>query len=308
MRLGEIANALRRAGEDAEASRRSEKAVPARPTGEVSNETSRTHASGPALELRHASSVRKTPATEIELPDAKAGQFRPATEVLTHPSSFASEQYRQLALRVSEALEKNGEKSVLITSATRGEGKSTTACNLALALSGLLPQSSVALVEFDLRGPVIAENLGFVVEGGIAEVLSGQVGLDDAVMGTNRGNLDIIPARQESAEAYALFAGRALHDVWEEILRRYDFVVVDGPPSLGFSDTSQLIRLADQCLMVARPSVTRMRALSAAVAELPQEKLLGVVTNASAARIHAWSSYYQYYDTVGVQNTNEGVQ
>ncbi len=218
-----------------------------------------------------------------------------AQEVVTHPGSFASEQYRQLALRVSEALESAGQISVLVTSATRGEGKSTTASNLALATAGLRPDARIALVELDLRGPVTADRLGIEVKHGVAQVLTGETTLDAVIVPTTRGELDIVPAKPEPANAHDLFSGPALPALWDEIQDRYEMVIVDGPPALGFSDTAQLVRLVDRCIVVARPGVTRMNAIQDAVAELPFEKVLGVVTNASISRRHAHDAYNEYY-------------
>ena len=96
-------------------------------------------------------------------------------------SPFA-ESFRNLALRVREQLGREGASSVLVTSALPDEGKTLTACNLALALRSVAPSEQVALVDFDLRVPGVGRALGLEPRVGIEAVLGGTVSLEEAAV------------------------------------------------------------------------------------------------------------------------------
>jgi Mrp family chromosome partitioning ATPase len=102
-----------------------------------------------------------------------------------------AQSFRDLALNVREQLGR-GASSVLVTSALPGEGKTLTACNLALALRSIAPAERVALVDFDLRLPEVGRVLGLEARVGIEEVLGGMADLEEAAVVTDAG-LDVYP-------------------------------------------------------------------------------------------------------------------
>ncbi len=269
--MGEITDALTRASEDPARSRN----LGAMPRGEPAR-------------VVPARGHLQTISREI------AGDWV-ARVVLSRPESYATEQYRQLALRVHRALVAAKQRSVLLTSATRGEGKSTAACNLALALAGLKPEQRVLLAELDLRGPSIAANLGLRVERGVDDILASGASWSEAVIPTDIANLDVIAARRPVGEIASLLSGRSFHALWRMVQEHYDFVIVDGPPALGLSDPSILLGLVDRYLVIARARMSRLHAVQELLATLPEGKVLGVLMNGTPTPRQIRSSEHRGY-------------
>jgi len=236
------------------------------------------------------------PAAQQEIPRNEEGAWR-GRIVLARPASLAAEQYRRIALRVSRALDERKANSVLVTSAVRAEGKTTTACNIALAAAELFPEKRVALVELDLRIPSFASVLRLRIDPGIETALRGGCNLSDAVIRTDASGLEVLAAGAPTSEVRDLLAGAPLRQLWLALRERYDLIVVDGPPSLGLSDTPITLDLVDCCLIVARAGTSRLRMLDDMIAEISADKILGVLMNGAHAARRATASYrhYEYY-------------
>ena len=110
------------------------------------------------------------------------------------PGGAASERYRHFAIRVSRAAKAAEARTILITSASRAEGKTTTSCNLALALASMAGGRRVAFLELDLRRPAASEELGVRARVGIEAVLAGEARLDECRLTTNLPDLDLFLA------------------------------------------------------------------------------------------------------------------
>lgn len=155
-------------------------------------------------------------------------------------------------------------RTLFVTSAAPGEGKSTTALNLAssLAASG----SSVILVEGDLRRPAIGRTLNLVAAYDLTTVVTGQVPLNRALVTTKRYPgvkfllADGIRSQGTSGDALFLPAAR---NMLQEAARSADFVIIDSPPLLAVIDALELARQADSVLIVAQVGTTDTRRLSA---------------------------------------------
>src|SRR5262245_23255671 len=142
---------------------------------------------GPTNEQSRAQSLRGTPTDPLRNRVAQSADAAhvsterddgwPARAVWAAPRSPFAEAFRDLALRLRERLVSEEGTSVLVTSALPGEGKTLTACNLALALASFGTDESVALVDFDLRVPGIAHAFGIEPRVGMEAVLRGELPL-----------------------------------------------------------------------------------------------------------------------------------
>lgn len=180
----------------------------------------------------------------------------------------AAEGYRTLRTTLSSRATRGKPRSVLVTSSASGDGKTTSAINLAAALAQV--GSRVTLVEADLRKPSIAVALGLALEHGIEDVLAGDVSFERALTNVTIGtaNVRVLPVGQPGllvGTAGAELADRLSFHVGEDLIRAAlevsDFVVVDSPPLNAVSDALPLARAADEVVVVGRVGQTKIKQL-----------------------------------------------
>ncbi len=224
--------------------------------------------------------------------------------VLVDPRGPISEHYRHFAIRLNRALKQANARSVVITSATRAEGKTTTSCNLALALASMAGGRQIALLELDVRRPSLAFELGVRPRAGIQQVLAGEIPLAEARLKTDVPDLDVYLATAPDPQPLDHLSGPAVGAVFRELTRRHDLVVVDSPPVLPVPDVPLILAHADAAVAVARAGVTRRAAFEAMLAMLGREKMVGVFLNQAGVPRH--SRFYGYYSYDAA--TGDGVE
>ncbi len=184
-------------------------------------------------------------------------------------------------------------KSVLLTSASPSEGKSTVAAHLAATHAN--QHKRTLLIDGDLRRPSVHRLFQVPNSVGLANVLLEQISWRDAVirMDAPKG-LDILPAGPATRRASDLM-GMGLAQLIEEATREYDLVVLDAPPLLGFAEPLQMATAVDGVIVVARAGETSRKALSSVVGTLARLRanLVGVVLNEVHRQVSA--GYYYYY-------------
>lgn len=217
----------------------------------------------------------------------------PARAVWVAPGTAFAEAFRHLAHRVRAQLGGEASSSVLVTSALPGEGKTLTACNLALALRSLAHGERVALVDLDLRVPGVASALGLEAKVGVEEVLRGTASIEAACITTDAG-IDVFPIASAHAAAYELLIRPELGELLRKLESNYRWIICDSAPLLGVADTGLVIAQVRACLAVVRSGRTPRSALAELVERLPSENLLGFFLNDGRPPTHAtrYTSYY----------------
>jgi capsular exopolysaccharide synthesis family protein len=165
------------------------------------------------------------------------------------PHGQAAEAYRTLRTNLLAVCRESKAKTILITSARQGEGKTSTAANLAVALAQA--GRSVVLISADLRNPRIHAVFGIGNEQGLGQVLEGTLPLDEAIVETDLADLRILPSGPVDAvdEPVELLQSDRMGEVLQECCRS-DFVIVDGPPIFPVADSLVLADLVDGVLFV----------------------------------------------------------
>ena len=243
-------------------------------------------------------------ASAVTISDQSDGAWS-ARAVLVAPRGEFAEGYRHFALRLQRQLKETGARSVIVTSAARGEGKTTTACNLALALASMSSGRRIALAELDVRRPSAARSLGITPAVGIERVLSGVARLADACIHTQLPELDLYLANQPARDPLRVVAAASTGELLRDLARQYDLVVIDSPPVLPVPDVPLLAAHADAVLLVARNGVSRRAALRETIDSLDRNKLIGVFLNESKTPRHRrYYGYYGYEETA--QSPSEG--
>jgi capsular exopolysaccharide synthesis family protein len=190
-----------------------------------------------------------------------------------------AEAFRTLRTNLQFADVDNPPRLIVMTSALPSEGKTTTACNLALTLA--LSGARVVLVDGDLRKPAVGTLLGIDSGAGLTNVLAGQHALADVILSVQRGTLAVLPSGPTPPNPSELLGSQHMASLLETLAEQYDVVVIDAPPLLPVTDAAVLSALADGALLVVRHGKTRRdeaeRALKALAAV--NAKLLGTVLN-----------------------------
>ncbi|WP_051760424.1 polysaccharide biosynthesis tyrosine autokinase [Herbidospora cretacea] len=194
-----------------------------------------------------------------------------------------AEAFRALRTNLRFVGADGGPRSLLVTSCGSGEGKSTLAINLALAVAGT--GRRVALVDADLRRPSVARLLG--LEGrsmGLTDVLAGSARLPEVLQ--RRQDLDVLPGGPVPADPGELAGSPGMRRLIADLAADHDLVVVDAPPLLPVSDAVVLATACDGVLLVARAGRTRRESLAQAVARLTRvdARLVGGVLNFAPVR------------------------
>jgi capsular exopolysaccharide synthesis family protein len=194
------------------------------------------------------------------------------------PDSIASEQYRSLRTRI--AMSENGHplRVIMVTSPSKGDGKTLTAANLALTMSQEF-QRRVLVVDADLRKPQVHSAFGIPQEPGLSEVLCGEADLDDVLVHLADYRLSILPAGrlpQQPAEFLGSFAMRRTLDT---LRGRFDRILLDMPPATPLADASILSPIVDGVLLIVRAGITPKPAIERALTGFDASKLLGLVLN-----------------------------
>jgi capsular exopolysaccharide synthesis family protein len=190
----------------------------------------------------------------------------------------AAESYRALRARLLRFRASQELRSVQLTSATPGEGKTMTALNLAV-FCAQLHEMSVLLLDADLRSQGLTRILQGSTSAGLAEVLSGQTEPEKVILATDITNLYVLPAGKSDVAPPELFAGQRWQDFMTWCNKTFKLIIVDSPPVLGLSDSELISASCDSILMVVRARCAERDLLKKAALQLDPKKLLGLVYN-----------------------------
>lgn len=183
---------------------------------------------------------------------------------------------------------------IVVTSSHPGEGKTFTACNLALSIA-TERNRTVLLVDADVIKPSVAHILGFEAERGLVDFLvNDQLDLADVLVDTTVPSLSILPAGGLHHLSTELLAGDGMRRLALEMSRRYPdrVIIFDSPPLLATTEASVLARLMGQVVMVVEAGRTQQSQVKAALAQLGPDQIVGFVLNKT--RGFLGSNYYSY--------------
>ena len=200
----------------------------------------------------------------------------------------------------------NRPRIIVITSTNPEEGKTTVACNLALALAEIGPSvlmQSVLLVDGDLRRPRLHEIFGVPNQWGLADLLEGKTppnGCEGMVYKTGFRNLNLLPSGSSTANVAALLHSPRAFAFLNRMRQEFHTVIIDAPPMLNMPDARVLGRLADGVVLVVRSAETMRDAALAAKQRLTEDgtRVLGTILNQWDPRTtnqHTSGYGYKYY-------------
>lgn len=220
---------------------------------------------------------------------------------LARPRDPVTEAYRILRTSIQFSNVDKPSRNILVTSSNPGEGKSTTAANLALVIAQA--GHRVVLIDADWRRPVVHKLFGINASEGITMIFAGaqrrgqqflHEQLERIIQPTEQRNLDVIPSGPIPPNPSELLSSNLLRETIELIHERYDYVIFDSPPVLSVTDSIMLSSWVDDVLIAAYANKTRRADLAQTVERLREVNahLVGVVMNRVA---NTGNAPYEYY-------------
>ena len=242
-------------------------------------------------DLQQATSARylgALPAVRVK----KRSRTTPAAlpEEMARSSAYC-EAMRIVAMRVDKAMQHHAYRTLLVSSAAPGEGKTTFVCQLALAL---VRQGRHALViDCDLRNPSVHKTLGRPAQTGLAEYLAGTAKPGQIVTALGKDKPDVIFAGRRAGAQTEQLGSAAFHTLLHDLRERYDVVLLDTPPCAVMTDALETGAATDCALLVVRQDASSRVSVINSLAALDAlgVPVLGYTLNACAGRSHGGYGY-----------------
>ncbi|MFJ6535580.1 polysaccharide biosynthesis tyrosine autokinase [Paenarthrobacter sp. NPDC091711] len=215
------------------------------------------------------------------------------------PQSPRAESFRQLRTNLQFANVSSHAKTVLVTSSLPGEGKSTTAANLAIALAE--SGQSVCLVDADLRRPMVNEYLGLDRNAGLTTALVGSADVDSLLQHWGGMDLFVLTSGQIPPNPSELLGSAPMKDLLTRLEQTFDSVIIDAPPLLPVTDAAVLSQHVGGVVIVVGSQKIRRTDLEKSLSslQLVGSSILGIVLNRLPVKgPDAYAYSYHTYDAV----------
>jgi exopolysaccharide/PEP-CTERM locus tyrosine autokinase len=232
---------------------------------------------------------------------------------LFQPGSLGAEQFRRLRTHVLKLNTSDPPKTIMVTSATEGEGKTFVAANLAAGIAHDLHFHAL-LVDCDLRNPSLSHWFGVQNGHGLSDYLVGRGQLSELLRKTEMEKLSLLTGGSAQAKPTELIGSRKMEAMVNELKSRYNdrYIILDATPLLSTTEPEVLARLVDGILIVVRAGVTPRETLKQAIASLDPNKILGFVLNDVEFKSSGLSSRYfgsdGYYTKYGSGKKGAGTR
>lgn len=215
-------------------------------------------------------------------------------EILITEAPFSiQEAYKALRTNIVFSLPGGGSKIIGITSATKGEGKSSTALNVAISFAQI--GKRVILVDGDMRLPTIASKLRINGRPGLSDILVGEGQIEASIRNVPSMGIHVLPAGNIPPDPTTLLESKPMNTILNVLRKYYDYVLIDLPPVNTVADAAILSRHLDGYLLVARHALAEKREVREMLnqLQLADAKILGFVYN--GAPITEKKYYKNYY-------------
>jgi protein-tyrosine kinase len=216
---------------------------------------------------------------------------------------MAAEQFRRLRSYIIKPGTENSPKTILVTSAMAGEGKSLIAINLAIAIATEL-HSHALIVDCDLRNPALSRMFGFHEQKGLSDYLTGDTPLQDLLVKTSVDKLSILPGGATQDNPVELIGSNKMKSLVTDLEARYAdrYIILDSSPLLATTEPSVLNEMVDGIVLVIKSGATPRESIQQALKLLDKKKIIGAVLNnmefkteAMIRRYFGTNRYYQDY-------------
>jgi protein-tyrosine kinase len=238
--------------------------------------------------------------------DASSGVDEHMVSLLT-PTTYEAEQYRGLRHTIEQLHATTGLAVIAVSSPSVGDGKTTTAINLAGSLAQA-PDYRVLLIDADLRRPSVGVELALDEPAGpglVGAIVNPSLTLADVVRRRPPFNLSILPAGRPPTAPYEVLKSPRLTELLAEARRRYDYIILDTPPLVAVPDCRVIAQAVDGFLLVVTAHRTPRKLVEEALNVIDQGKIIGLVFNRDDRPLAGYSDY-AYGEYATTQNAGGG--
>ncbi|HLH02522.1 MAG TPA: CpsD/CapB family tyrosine-protein kinase [Bryobacteraceae bacterium] len=319
--MSRVHDALRKAATEKTETPVKRPTPPAVPDAEVQPETPRAEEDAPAAApvtyppaaaLNYApvatdygveassSTTRDLENLEELIVNCRSVPFTPGHDTLlmnpARPKDAPSEEFRSLRTRLNHLQSSQNLHTIVISSASPGEGKSFTAANLAISQAQLTGKR-ILLADFDFRRPSISKLFGISPAPGLTDYLRGKARIGDMLHHIADSNLYVLTAGEIVTNPLELLNLPECNRLLEALRDHFDWVILDSPPLLFAADGNLLSTMADGTILVVRIGNTTYDSITRAVQSLCENNVLGVVVNGANHNelYNRYSYYHSYY-------------
>ena len=216
------------------------------------------------------------------------------------PKSIAAEAYRTLRTNIQYSSFDEEIRTIVVTSSEPGEGKSTTAGNIAISFAQAAKKT--VIIDCDLRKPSLHKKFKISNIGGLSDILIGKEKIDDVIHHFNE-ELDVITSGKLPPNPAEMLGSRTMERLLVALKERYDIIILDTAPLQAVTDAQILSTKSDGIILVVRAHATKRESVIQAkgLIEKVGGKILGTVSNGVE---NTRGKYYYYYGT-GEDGTRE---
>jgi len=209
---------------------------------------------------------------------------------LLKPQSFETEQFKILRTNLLFPTSGRSPRSIMVTSAVPGEGKSFVSSNLAISIAQSI-QEYVLLMDCDIRRPCVHTRFGFKNVPGLSEHLTRGVPLNSLILKTAVNKLSILPGGRPPHNPSELLSSQHMSKLLQEVKYRYSdrYIVIDSPPPKLTAESAAISRQVDGVLIVVEHGRTPRNMVLDLMEIMGKDKILGVIFNKLDMR---FTNYY----------------
>lgn len=221
----------------------------------------------------------------------KTVNLKKSLSVMGDRDPMAAEQFRILFTRIEQISHRDSYKSFAVTSAVKGEGKTSTSFNLAYLMAHEF-KKKVLLLDCDLRNPSVKSYLqdGVSVYG-LVDVIKGDVNLDEAIVRLKGSTLYILHSGGHTIKSSEFLSSRRMDKIIGKLKEQYDYLILDSPPIFTLADMNIISKLVDGVILVVRAGETPRDIVLKSANSLPGGKIVGIILNGA----ETISKKYKYY-------------
>ncbi len=211
------------------------------------------------------------------------------------PRSVVAEQYRVAATRLALMRADRSATVVAVTSAVKGEGKTTTVVNLGYTLARDLGKRTL-LIDCDFKCPMLHHYVDTPFEHGLADLLKGEISLDRCLSGFEGIPCWIMPVGRQGTQANEIFKTQRLGAILADLRGQFEYILINTPPILPLADMNVLAGLVDVLLLVVRAGSTPQEFVKQALNTLGTTIPTYIILNAVANDILPYYMYHYEYE------------
>ena len=229
---------------------------------------------------------------DIEKPKYEHAKINECLVTLLNPDSFEAEQFKILRTNLLFPVSGSSPRTIMVTSAVPGEGKSFVSANLAISIAQGIDEH-VLLMDCDIRRPSIHTRFGFNDVRGLSDYLADGASIFSLLLKTKLNKLTILPGGKPYNNPSELLTSEKMSALLKEVKTRYTdrYIIIDSPPPKLTAESSAIARQVDGIILVVKYGSTNREIVSDLINIIGKEKILGVIINWFDMRS---SSYYGY--------------